>query len=1068
MTKHSFLRFVLFSLLVFSNTFSFSQAEAFRNYTVEDGLPQSEVHHLIQDKGGYLWAATDAGGICRYDGKTFTAYTTLDGLADNKTFFLCESPNGNIWVGTNKGISIFNGQTFLPLPAELEKLKKFGIGSIEFDAKGNAWIAADNGLFCWNGKTCEKNESIPGNVKSIFKDGLNQLWIGTIANGIYRISGPSIKNYTSKNGLRSNVVWTITEPVKGTLWIGTDAGISQFNLSNDSIRNFPNQNAQNIRSIVADKNKSIWVITDGNGIYQYTGENFKHITTKQGLACDVLWHGLKDREGNIWIGTHGYGIIKDPFFPFTSLSDKDGLPGNQVFSILHDSKGREWYGTDLGATEIITDKATGEKKAVSFIGINSKYPAERIWTIIEDKQGNIWFSTYRNGVYKYDGTTLKNYTKKDGLTGDYVRSLKCDDEGNIWMGAVSGLNKFDGKKFENFSMANGMPHKVAITIFKDSKGGMWFATNGGLCKYDPAGDEQHKFISFTEKEGLPSNPLLGLTEDSEGNIWCGGFEGISKINFEKKTCTNITVKEGLTSNSVYLMIADKRGNLFVGTNKGIDKINTIEYNKTGKVELKHFGKEEGFSGLECNTNSCFREEGSAIWFGSVFGAIRFDPERDQKNLVEPLLHIRDINLFFEKFDWTKFALGTDTATALPLNLNLPYNKNHLTFNCIALSLTIPEKTVYSFKMEGFDQSWSPATKQPYITYSYLPPGKYTFMVKAMNNDGVWTTSPATFSFTIVPPFWQTWWFYLFTGSALIISVFLFVKGRLRALRKRAIELQDKIDEKTAELRLEKERVELQSKIIEKKNQNITASINYAKRIQNTVLPIKENIQKLFPDSFILLLPKDIVSGDFYWFAELGNKIVVAAVDCTGHGIPGAFMSLIGNNLLEQVVTRSEILNPSEILYRLHEEIIISLKKNEKNSGTVDGMDISICVVEKQTMKLEFASSGQPMILIKNGVAERIKSGKYPLGLILKKERLYETQTFTLNKGDAFYLFTDGFLDQFGELIDEKFGEERLKCLLIELCNKDVEVQQTQLQQTFETWKGNNPQMDDILIIGVRI
>ncbi len=1058
-----------FHFVIVSPFISFSQTETFKNYAVEEGLSQSQVRCAFQDSKGYLWFGTDAGGLCRFDGRGFSVFTTSDGLADDKIFSICEDNKGNLWVGTNKGISIFNGQQFITIPTKLDSLKKLAITAILIDNNEDVWIGTADGLYTWKKNTLRKNQVLNKlSIRVIFKDSRNGIWAGSATKGIYYVSSPEIKHYNYSDGLVSDSVWSIIEPENGTLWVGTDKGISQFDLSRKLVKNKPGMKIPNIRCIIKDHSNGILALTDGQGIFKFSENKITSITTKQGLSTDILWCGIKDKEGNIWLGTDGNGVIKYQLSAFSKITDQSGLFGNIVLSIFQDSKNNFWFGTEKGSTEIKTDATTEKETYNYFFGGKNKIEGERIWATNEDSKGNMWFTTFKNGVYKYDGKSIVNYTTKDGLGNNYARSLLPDVNGTMWIGTVGGLNFYDGEKLNLYNKKNGLESDRVLTIFKDSKGNIWLATNGGISKYNPDGDEKHKFINFTEKNGLPSNGLLAITEDSDGNIWCAGFKGISKINLQNKTCKNITINEGLTSNSVYILVADKKGNLFVGTNKGIDKINIAEYNKTGKVLVKHFGKEEGFTGLECNSNAYFIDKEGGIWFGSINGAIRYNPERDLINKTEPVTHITGLNLFFEKFDWTNYSKSTDEKTNLPIDLKLPYDKNHLTFDCVALSLTIPEKTVYSFKLDGFDQVWSPPSKQSFATYSYLPPGNYTFYVKAMNNDGVWTKTPASISFVIDAPFWKTWWFYTLSFISIVLLVVFVFKMRLQALQKRAIELQERVDIKTMELRKEKEIVEHQHKIIEKKNLNITASINYAKRIQTTVLPIKESIKKFLSQSFILLKPRDIVSGDFYWFDQLENKIIIAAIDCTGHGIPGAFMSLIGNNIVNNVVKVRGITNPSQILYALHEEIIITLKKSEQSSATVDGMDVSLCVIDINKKVLEFASTGQPMILIKNGKAEIIKSGKYPLGLILKKERVYETHLISLNKNDAFYMFTDGCVDQFGESNDEKFSEERFKKLLIEIQHMDMNEQENAIENAISNWKGKLPQLDDILVIGFKM
>ena len=744
---------------------------------------------------------------------------------------------------------------------------------------------------------------------------------------------------------------------------------------------------------------------------------------------------------------------------------------NTVLSLLKDSKGHWWFGSDIGASKYMPGNKEGD-----FYTYNNKngFSNGKTWSIIEDKNGIIWLSSYGYGVFQYSGNSFTNYNEKKGLSSNNVRCIFEDSKNNIWIGTAKGLNKFNDGKFEIYNEKDGLKSSRILVVFEDHNQNLWFGTSaGGISRLNKDGESGKKFINFTDKEGLVNNIVLSIAEDTEGNIWCGTFGGISKINPLTNQITNITVKNGLKSNSVYI-IAYHDGNLFAGTNNGIDKLNVNEYNKSGKIFINHYGKEEGFTGVECNTNACYVDSRKDIWFGTMMGAIKYDPSEDILNSVEPIVHITNIRLFFENFDWKPYSNNTDSLTELPSNLILPYDKNHLTFDFLGICTTIPEKTQYSFMLKGFDKDWFPPTKQSFVTYSYLPPGSYTFMLKAMNNDGVWNLKPVEFSFTIKSPFWQTWWFYTLCLLTIVSSIFCFVKIRMQTLRKRAKNLQQQVDLKTLELRNEKEKVEEQHKIIAKKNQNITASINYARRIQNSVLPIKENITKILPETFVFIKPKDIVSGDFCWFTEIdknGNPqdklIIVAAIDCTGHGIPGAFMSLVGNSLLNDVIHVKGILNPSNILEKLHEEIIVTLKKEEKDSATVDGMDVSLCVIDRKNRTLEFASTGQPLILVKNGKTEIIRSGKYPIGLVIKKERHYETYKFSLEEKDTFYIFSDGYIDQFGGPDDERFSEMQFEKLVSNIYNLEMNEQEKIIAKTIEDWKGNSPQLDDILVIGMR-
>ncbi len=264
-------------------------------------------------------------------------------------------------------------------------------------------------------------------------------------------------------------------------------------------------------------------------------------------------------------------------------------------------------------------------------------------------------------------------------------------------------------------------------------------------------------------------------------------------------------------------------------------------------------------------------------------------------------------------------------------------------------------------------------------------------------------------------------------------------------------------------------IELQKKTVEEKNWEITSSIEYAKRIQDAIMPSMEEVRKVLPNCFIYYRPKGIVSGDFYWFSHQNNISFLAAVDCTGHGVPGAFLSMIGNDHLNQIVNSEQRTRPDEILNRLHHEIQSTLKQKHGQTENHDGMDIALCAIHHEDNKLAFASANRYLYLIRNGELTETKGDHFNIGGIMHEDvrqyTLYEKQ---LQKGDVFYIFSDGVSDQFGGSDSKKFGYRRLKELLIELHTLPMNEQRAQFKTAMENWMGNSPQIDDFLLIGVRV
>lgn len=283
-------------------------------------------------------------------------------------------------------------------------------------------------------------------------------------------------------------------------------------------------------------------------------------------------------------------------------------------------------------------------------------------------------------------------------------------------------------------------------------------------------------------------------------------------------------------------------------------------------------------------------------------------------------------------------------------------------------------------------------------------------------------------------------------------------------------LEDKVTQRTAEVVRQKAEIELQSQKIEVFYKQVTDSIRYAKRIQEAILPPDSFVKKLLPDSFVLYKPKDIVSGDFYWFDHLNGKVIFAAVDCTGHGVPGAFMSIVGHNLLKQIMSKHQFTQPSKILDELNKGVRETLhQRNFEESTSKDGMDITLCSFDKESNELEFAGAFNPLYLVRDGEIFEIKGNKFSVGIYLEKE----TQKFTnhkikIKKGDVVYIFSDGYADQFGGPKGKKFKYKQLEEKLLANHNLPMEEQKKNLAEIFENWKGNMEQVDDVLVIGVKI
>jgi ligand-binding sensor domain-containing protein/serine phosphatase RsbU (regulator of sigma subunit) len=1076
-------KIILFVVSLFVKLTVNAQTYDFRNFNVEDGLAQAQVLSICQDKNGNIWFGTNSGGASRYDGNKFVTFSENDSLVNNVVFSINQLKDGNLLFGTNGGLSIYNGKKFTNY-TEKDGLPNNRVFKTIQDNNGTIWIGTSTGVCnLVDGKIVPFLKDTLLNVFTMYADNVGNIWFGTFGNGAikYNLQAERFSYFTEKEGIRNNSIRAINEDIQGNIIIGTIAGINKITPSGIVQRiNIAKEENIAFTSIISDNKNNLWLASN-EGVFKYNGYAYRNFREKNGLPSNNIFCAFQDREGNLWFGTEGFGVSKFANEAFLSYGVKDSLPSELVISIFQDSKQSMWLGVQgSGVCKLQNNKVTNYK-------LDPKHPLNslsdnKVQAICEDEKGRLYFGNSM-GLSVFDGNSFKNYYLKDGLPNDNIYSIIKDHNNTIWVGTGNGLAYLKDNKIESVNEVKKLTNETGkleiYCIYEDRSRNLWLATDQGVIKYNRQSAER-----FNHKNGFTDKRVLSITQDKNGYMWFGTDEGVYNYNFTD--FEKIDQNKGLAANKVYLIVLDNSSNLWVGTTKGIDKINLEIYHSENKIEIKHFGKEDGFVGLECNRNAQIKDNEGNLWFGTLKGAIVFNPHFEKINRKEAITRITSIRLFFQNAedDLAKYSDHFDSNTNLPVNLVLPYEKNHITFDFIGVCITNPSKVKYQFKLDGADADWFPPTSKTEATYSSLPAGEYTFHLKAMNNDGLWNVKDVTFKFRILPPWYKTWWFYTLVAIIAFGSIYLFIVVRTRNLQKAKIELEQEVELRTFQLRQEKEKVEVinkevneQKAIIEAKNHDITDSIKYAKNIQEALLPPLQNLHNELKDAFVLYLPKDIVSGDFYWFAKRNNKRFIASVDCTGHGVPGAFMSIIGNTLLNEIVSEKNITEPAEILNELHAGVKTALKQNgDTENERRDGMDIALCSLNEEGTILEYAGANRPLWIFrknKNGeeAFEMIKANKFPIGgLEMENEvkRQFTNHAIPVEKGDLIYIFSDGYADQFGGIKGKKFMVGNMQKFVADIYQKPVKEQEKLLLKNFLDWKGELEQIDDVLVIGFRI
>jgi serine phosphatase RsbU (regulator of sigma subunit) len=552
---------------------------------------------------------------------------------------------------------------------------------------------------------------------------------------------------------------------------------------------------------------------------------------------------------------------------------------------------------------------------------------------------------------------------------------------------------------------------------------IYCATEGGLSVFNIKGEHLR---NFTTEDNLSSNVCIDLVSGMDGNLWIATDRGLSKLIIgEKPVIEKMGLENGISANTAYFVEFADSCFLWIGTERGLIRLD----NFSGSV--RRYGYSDGFTPVETNARAVAKGRNGDLWIGTVAGLVHYVPKYDRIDLNPPILNLKPPMVDGEPYFQEDSLKGTVAS--------FPYNRNSLEFQFTGIHTTIPEKNRFSYILEGFDEQWSTPGEEHSASYKKIPNGNYVFKVKAYNLDGVSTDEDLSFAFSIKPPFWKTAWFILFDVLAGLALIYGFIVYRERQMIREKRVLETKVKIRTREIEDQKVEIEAQRDEIVVQNKEITDSIHYARRIQHAVLPGKQALEKSLPEHFILLKPRDIVSGDFFWVEQKHERVIVCAADCTGHGVPGAFMSLLGLTFLNEIVNKDEILKASEILDRLRLYIINAM--SHKDTQAKDGMDLSLVVLDRQLNQMEYAGAYNPLVMIRDGEMIEYKADKMPVGKHIGEERPFTNHRIQLQKGDVIYLFSDGFPDQFGGEKGGKYKSRPFRRLLQSISSEPMEKQE---------------------------
>lgn len=796
-------------LIILCLNYSFISAQNYNSkvFTSNDGLPSSLLFTSFQDHNGYLWIGT-YGGISRFDGTQFRNFTLNDGLGCNQVLQLFEDKKGNLYAGTFFGMSIFDGQIF----KNFDKIDNTSIErtrTIIQDSEGIIWGGCKNGIWSMT----------PKQEFKLYNYVSDSIKVSTVRQ-LYQIDDKHIlvaardrlflfdryKFTEIRHANQKPIPATAITKFNGKILIGTyGQGWFYYEKGNivpfdyGSYNWFENQKgntvaaSSNMKDLIYHKfvirtnhrGEQVFVAVSNTNLYINIGKNFYIINKNSGLPIDIMVDVEVDTEQNIWLSSHkGLIRLRENFVDKYTI--ENGLLNDKITFIGKDNQQNIYFvGGNDGRSDIVMRLRNGVFERVfqniKFSNIGG------VEFIEQDSKGNFWLADFGKSliVVSPDGKTNNRIIQQK----TELLSFKEDIKNNIiWLGGRGQLLKFQNNQLTAYPFAGDDIN----TMYIDQKNRLWLGARG-LWYFDG-----RHFYDYSKQTNTENALIRAIEKRKDGTLWLGTLgKGVRKILLDDtpKLIEKINIPNGLTNENVLSLKFDNQDQLWVSSFGGILRMDIGKPKVNDKYPTRVFELNDGILNAAWEVAPLHKDPSGDIWLGTTKGVMRFRVKDIFSNKQVPKLFIDKLQLFQTDTDWAKDGKKLRAFTQLPQNLDLNYTQNFLTFHFIGISLSNPQNIYYSYKLDGLDEKWSPITQQNNINYSKLSAGNYTFWVKAMNSDGIWS-EPISYAFTISPPFWQTWWFRAVLLVSLVAAIYVFLKNR----EKRIIE-RNKLDNQMTELKL---------------------------------------------------------------------------------------------------------------------------------------------------------------------------------------------------------------------------------------------------------------------------
>ncbi len=1067
----NYLKYIGFLFLIFASIFNinaqnFSQERGMpfiRNYSPEEYHAHESNFDVIQGDDGMMYFANFAG-VLQFDGTNWNKITTISGM---RVLSLAKDKNGRIYVGGFYDFGYlstdeFGKTSFVSLVPE--KIEQTNIGLVfKVLIDGNrVFFASENQLFIYeNDKVQIRN--LTNKLLSAFELNNNLYFFfdtkatSTQQKGLHIFKNGKFSKLNATQGVNLLDIHFMA-PVNNNneLLIGSEnQGLfllknNQLSEFNSPVNQFLKENGLNCGIKTGSQEYAVGTAVGGIVLFNESGEIIQVVDQNAKLQDESINGLFIDKNMSLWAATDN-GVSKIEInWPLTYIDNKtSGLFGKVQDIKLF--KEQLYIATDEGLFYMFGPTIKKVEK-LNIACLSLLKIADRL------------FAATSRGIYLIENNKAQ-LTKDNNFTFFLKKSLNRSNV--FYAGQTSEVSVYqvNSSKLDLVKSIKNISGDV-LEIEENSNGDMFLEVSPGRIFLVKNGSD--RAVEFEGSGDFLSLHLNKLGED----IFFSSEKGLYSVNNKKSSITPwyLNEKDSLSQKLWIHDLFELSENTLLVTNgeqKGLSFLsiteNKAELNQTPFLPVESFAVNTVW--INTKTNQ--------IWAGGKDGL-----------LIANYKNLYDYNSKFKTSLRVVKAINSDsllsiTSTGPHL---ISYSDNSILFDFSIPAYPATGDVEYRYYLDGFDKDTSAWTNLAKKEYTNLSDGEYEFIVQAKNEFGKVAES-ASFKFEILTPIYRQWWAIIIYVLLLVALVRTFFIWRLRASKKEKERLEELVKERTEEIEQSKKKIEEQRDIAYKHRKEILDSISYAQKIQQAVLPSEQVAEDILLEHFIFYRPRDIVSGDFYWMKKLNNFIAVVAADCTGHGVPGAFMSMLGSSFLNEIVTRRSLDSAAQILNRLRAKVKKSLHQEGKEGEQKDGMDIALLIIDNETLELQYSGAYNPLYIIrpKTGVnildenididsryeLIHLKADRQPIGIHLA-EKEFTNHKFQLANGDSLYSFSDGFVDQFGGETGEKFKTKRFKELLMSVQGKSMQEQKTALEQAFVKWKRDLAQIDDVLVMGIKV